>query len=204
MVKKEEFEQAIASLKDEISELKSAIYDMKTDVVGALMKENADLKNQVKKLTKQCEDNKISLNKIDQYSRRNNIIIDGIPSDIGNQQLEKKVIDILATVNIKVSECDIEATHRLGKSRKTIIRFVNRKNCSKLLFKKKEIFNLSNECLQELGFSSETKLFIQPNLTPFDEKIGYYCRELRRKKVIDKTWFYSGSNYIKLVNSAEN
>ena len=169
MVKKEEFEQAIASLKDKISELKSVLYDMKNDVVGALMKENAALKNQIKKLTKQCEDNEISLNKIDQYSRRNNIIIGGVPSNIGNQQLEKKVIDILATVDIKGGECDIEATHRLGKSRKTIIRFVNRKNCSKLLFKKKEIFNMSNECLQELGFSSQTKLFIQPNLTPFDD-----------------------------------
>ena len=203
MVKKEEFEQAINSLKDEISQLKSLINERKDDVVSALMKENASLKNQVKELKQQSEDHSISLNKIDQYSRRNNIIIEGIPSDVDNQHLEKKVIGILAAVNIKVNELEIETTHRLGKSKKTIIRFVNRKNCSKLLSKKKELSSLSKRSLQELGFSSETQLYVQPNLTPFDEKIGYYCRELRRKKLIEKTWFYSGCNYIKLVNSSE-
>ena len=62
----------------------------------------------------------------------------------------KKVIDILASVNIKVYESDIEATHRLGKLIKTIIHFVNRKNCLKLLFKKKDLSSLDRESLQEL------------------------------------------------------
>ena len=176
---------------------------MKNDVVEALLKENAALKNKVKELTKQCEDKKISVNKTDQYSRRNNIIIDGIPSNVENHHLEKKVIDILASVNINVNDSDIEATHRLGKSGKTIIRFVNRKNCLKLLSKKKDLSSLGRESLQGLGFPNQTKLFVQPNLTPFDEKIGFYCRQLRRKKIIEKTWYCSGSNYLKLVNSTE-
>ena len=203
MVKKEEFEQAISSLKNEISDLKSIINEMKNDVIGALMAENASLKKQVKELNKKCDDHEMSLNKIDQYSRRNNVIIEGIPSDVGNDKLEKKIVQMLAKVNIKVREDEIEAAHRLGKSRKTIIRFVNRKYCSKLLFRKNELRNLNTETLKELGFSNQVELYAQPNLTPFDQRIGYHCRNLRRKKVIDKTWFYSGSNYIKLLNSSD-
>ena len=49
MVKKEEFEQAINSLKDEISQLKSLINEMKDDVVSALMKESVGAQTAVRR-----------------------------------------------------------------------------------------------------------------------------------------------------------
>ena len=204
MVKKEEFEQAIDGLKKEIACLKSVMIEMKNDVIDVLKTENADLKNQVNELMTKVEQQDVLMNKIDQYSRRNNLVIDGIPSSVTNQALESKVVDIMSKVDIKFSQSDIESCHRLGKSSKTILRFVNRKSCSMIISKKKELSNLNHDSLQQLGFSNQTKLYVRPNLTPFDEKIAYYCRELKRNKLIGKTWFYSGSNFIKNENTPEN
>ena len=50
----------------------------------------------------------------DQYSRRNNIVIQGIPQSVKYKDLEDKVINVLDKVNIKVTKNDIEACHRLG------------------------------------------------------------------------------------------
>ena len=51
----------------------------------------------------------------------------GIPQSVKSKDLEDKVINVLDKVNVKMTKNDIEACHRLGDSRKTIVRFVNRK-----------------------------------------------------------------------------
>ena len=60
----------------------------------------------------------------DQYSRRNNIVIQGIPETVKYKDLVDKIINVFDKVNVKVTKNDMEACHRLGDSRKTIVRFV--------------------------------------------------------------------------------
>ena len=80
------------------------------------------------------------LNKQDQYSRRNNLDIQGIPDSVSDDQLKEKVIEIFYQINAKIDKFDIEDCHRMGKSKKTtIVRFVNRKNCKAILEKKVEL-----------------------------------------------------------------
>ena len=55
--------------------------------------------------------------------------------------MEESVIPVLADIDVLVESQDIEACQWFGKperdkSQKTIVRFVNRKNCKKALFKK--------------------------------------------------------------------
>ena len=69
--------------------------------------------------------NEIKINNADQYSRRNN----SIPQSVKSKDLEDKVINVL----------DIEACHRLGDSRKTIVRFINRKHSFEALKNKKSL-----------------------------------------------------------------
>ena len=68
---------------------------------------------------------------LEQYDRRNNIEVSGIPDSVGDNNLEEKVISVFANVGIDVKFNNIEACHRIGKSRnsskKTIVRFTNRK-----------------------------------------------------------------------------
>ena len=55
-------------------------------------------------------------NSLEQYGWRNNIEICGILGSIPDQNLEQKLIKILAEINASVSANDIEAYHRMGSS----------------------------------------------------------------------------------------
>ena len=69
----------------------------------------------------------------EQYSRRENIIISGIPDTIKQDGLERKVLEILQSIGLLISSYEIAACHRLRKPRnyqypaQPIIRFTNRK-----------------------------------------------------------------------------
>ena len=56
-------------------------------------------------------------NSLEQHGRRNNLEITGIPDDVDDQKLEEKVIEILDKINVNVSSKDVEACHRIGKSK---------------------------------------------------------------------------------------
>ena len=76
-----------------------------------------------------------------QYGRRNNVVFSGIPENVPDNNLESTVITVLSDTDVQVESRDIEACHRIGKpsskTQKTIVRFVNRKNCEKVLSDKK-------------------------------------------------------------------
>ena len=60
--------------------------------------------NQYRTISASLEDalinNKIKVNNADQYNRRNNILIQGIPQSVKGKDLEDKVINILDKVNV--------------------------------------------------------------------------------------------------------
>ena len=80
-------------------------------------------------------------NDLAQYGRRNNVVLSGIPDNVPDNNLENTVISVLSDIDVQVEPRDIEACHRIGKptfkTQKTIVRFVNRKNCEKVLANKK-------------------------------------------------------------------
>ena len=89
------------------------------------------MQTKVEILEEQLSENKLYLNELDKYSRRNNTEIQGIPLSIPDDALEIKVIDIFKSLNITVQNKDIEGCHRLDKAnpQNTKDRFVNRKFC---------------------------------------------------------------------------
>ena len=114
-----------------------------------------------------------STNNLEQYGRRNNIVISGIPDSVDINHLEESVTEILSDIDVKVTSNDIEACHRIGKknnriySTKTIIRFVNRKHAKKALFNKKKLSrNHKNHSLNTIN----NPLFISGSLTTFTKK----------------------------------
>ena len=106
-----------------------------------------------------------------QYTRRNNIEIQGVPSSVHDNLLEDKVIDIFSQLNITISKSDIEDCHRLGKAypKNTIVQLVNQKFCNKALGKKK-LMSLSKT---ELGFKLDVGFYINETLTPFNQHLAW-------------------------------
>ena len=79
---------------------------------------------------------KSSVDDLEQYDWRNNLILSGIPDSVSDNDLEETVTAILSDIDAQVTVNDVEACHRIGQSnknklKKTVIHFVNRKHCRK-------------------------------------------------------------------------
>ena len=115
---KNDFNSLLSSLKDEIQskienintrlnqiesnlesniteQVNKSILKAKDPIITALKDENKMSRVKFEILEKKLAENYKSFNKPDQYNRRNNLEIQGIPSTVGDEVLEDKVIEIL-------------------------------------------------------------------------------------------------------------
>ena len=142
-----------------------------------------------------------NLNSLNQYARRNNIVLLGIPECVTDNALEATVASILVDSDVEVDSNALEACHRFGKpekitkSRKTIVRFINRKYCKKALLNRKKLVILDNE-KHQLG--SINKIFISENLSWMNENIAFEARKLKRRGAIYGYFTRDGVVHIKL------
>ena len=149
---------------DSLSKIKDAI-------IEGLRAENLKLQQKIESLESRISKLETDCNKQDQYNKRNNLEIHGIPSNISDDMLKEKIIQIFEGIDLSVTTNDIEDCHGLGKSgNNTIARLVNRRICKKALVKKKDLNNKLNNA--KLGFQSDMKIFLSENLTPYNQHLA--------------------------------
>ena len=192
MVSKQDFEIYKAELQITMgNKITEAIYKLheaitlkleinKDEIIQSLKHEAASLQNRVSKLESQVgllEDalinNEIKINNADQYSRRNNIVIQGITQSVKIKDLEDKVVNFLDKVNVQVTKNDTETCHRLDDNRKMILRFVNRKHLFEVLKNKIMVMVVD---LNSTELDKNTS-FLSQNLSDYNNKIAFHCRE---------------------------
>ena len=141
-----------------VDQMNESVMSIKDTIIDALKEDNAQLRNKVELLQKELIEVEISRNNLEKYTRRNNIEIQGIPSQIPYEKLEEKVIEVFGAMNIAITKNDVEECHRLGKSSKsTIVWFVKRSHYYVTLSKK---FETSKIDKSKLGFESNVKLYM--------------------------------------------
>ena len=126
-----------------------------------------------------------------QHSRKWNIQVDGIPMNIGDEpaQLEIAFLEILKGINVNLGPFDIEAIHRLpsrGATKSTIVRIFNRKSVDLINANKSKLKNLSSLQINIAGLTPDSKIYIKPSLTPYNNSLAYNCRLLKRDNRISK------------------
>ena len=130
------------------------------DVIKNLQVENQRLRSKLDNLEKKVISLEENGNLLEQYGRRNNLEITGISNEIEDVDLEGKVIEIVDKIEVNVSSKDIEACHRIGKSKdnskKTIVRFVNRKYAKKALLNRKNLKHLDKS---SIGLSNSSNIY---------------------------------------------
>ena len=82
--------------------LNESVMSIKDSVTDALKEKNFRLQQKVQHLEKKLSDIETVENQLGQYTRRNNIEIQGIPSSVHDSLLEDKVIDIFSQLNITI------------------------------------------------------------------------------------------------------
>ena len=135
---------------------------IKNTIIDAPKEENLKIQNKIKKLEEQLLEINQKSNHLDQYNRRNNLEIQGIPANITDDELERKVIDVFSCLCIEVKGSDIEDSHRFGYAnlKNTIVRFVDRKFCYQVLDKKMELHELDSKSLR---FNAVKSLYFSEN-----------------------------------------
>ena len=126
-----------------INSLKDEIINPKDMVIKNLQDENSRLKEKCEKLENRVVILESNHNDLAQYGRRNNVVFSGIPENVPDNNLESMVTSVLPDIDVQVEPRDIQACHQIAKpiskTEKKIVRFVNRKNCEKVLANKKTL-----------------------------------------------------------------
>ena len=177
------------------------------DQIAALKAENLSLKSDVAELEKKIIQNKIEyetdINRLEQYGRRSNVEIAGIPDEISNTDLEGKVVEILKEIDVAVNPREIEACHRLPKGRftkgpaRTIVRFVNRKNCDAIFSKKRNLKNIDKKKLK-----IRENIYINHSLCRDYRRLWQCARKLFTDGKISRFWVSNGTVRIALAENS--
>ena len=197
-------EQQIADSITDIETLKETILAI-TEKLSEFVEVNSRLMQRVEELTKnqdniydQLYDHKVDLTSLDQYGRRENVEICGIPETIKQEDLLPHIVEVMKSMGLKrITEKDIHNYHRIGKQsnsrpRNVIIRFVNRKTAFTLLKNKKK-----------LNSGRYKRYFIIENLCPYNKQIFNKLYRLKKNKDIHSLWTFNGNVFVKVTENDE-
>ena len=95
--------------------LDNELLHLKDVIIKNFQVENEHLRKKVNVLENKILTLESEHNSLEQYGRRNDIEITGIPDSVPDQNLEEKVVDILNEITVNVSAKDIEACRCIEK-----------------------------------------------------------------------------------------
>ena len=188
-------EKTSNKLERSVQDINDSLIILKENIIQNLLDENKRLNEKIKNvetvnhiLSEKVNAIEINTAKIDQYDRRNNIELHGVPSDVTDDKLELKVIEICNSIEADIEPIGIEACHRFGRNdpKKVIVRCVNRKDVEKIKEKKRKLRQVD---MSKIGFENTTKIYIQDNLSPYFSKLAWKCRKLKKASKINDWWF---------------
>ena len=122
----------------------------------------------------------------------------GIPKSIGNSVLEETVRRVFKKIGVEINEQNVPTCHHLKEKERTIVKFVNRKNCLQILRVKKELKSLD---LTQLDFPENTKTFINESLCPCYKGIWSKCKKLTAIQKIHQFYTISGLICVKMAET---
>ena len=130
-----------------------------------------------------------------QYNRRENLVIDGIPDNVPQGQLEKVCLDIVHSIGfVNVSSYEVIGCHRLRKregdsTTPTIIRFFNRKITEFCLKNRRRLKNLR----------TSWNLSFREDLCDTNKAILEKCENLKEEGLLAKVYTHNG--FVKIAKS---
>ena len=137
----------------------------------------------------------------EQYSRRECVVISGVPEQVEQNELEYTVINVLKNLGITINRKDISAIHRLGKSRdprypsRVIVKFTNRK-IANLCFENKD-------WLPELRNTLGMNLRFYESLAELNQESLRLCSWLKTNNLIHDHFLRNGFSKIVVTENSK-
>ena len=129
---------------------------------------------------------------LEQYGRRENVRINGIPEPEDNDENTNAVVLKLAeSIGVDLFEDHINRSHRIGRKgdfpRPIICRFHSTKDRDRLMKMKKNLRDL--DTMKHFGCR---KIFLNEDLTKTRAEIASAARKMKKESNIDDTWTRNG------------
>ena len=105
-----------ANIINNINNLKDEIINLKDTVIKRLQEENERLRVKCQQLENRVTPIESSHDALEQYGRRNNLVISGIPGSVQDSDLESTVTSILSDIDINVESKEVQDCNRIVKS----------------------------------------------------------------------------------------
>ena len=96
-----------ANIINNINSLKDEIISLKDTVIKRLQEENERLRVKCQQLENRLAFIESSHDALEQYGRRNNLVISGIPDSVQDSELESTVTSILSDIDVNVESLDL-------------------------------------------------------------------------------------------------
>lgn len=165
-------------------------------------KEINHLKSENQKLHQSLKNTQDHINLLDQYSRRENIEIQGINCE-PNENLNQVIGELAQGLKLPWNEDIVVAAHRVGTQRQKnrsdsrpptiLVRFTNRKFCELWLAKRNT--GLVNKNVIKGG--SEAKIYINENLSPANKELFWNARMKGKALSYKYVWAKNGAIFMR-------
>ena len=186
------FSNILDELKNDLNELKTKFCKLESDL-HISRNVNDKLSDKLVVLECKCHAN-------EQYSRRECLEISGIPAEVGDKDIEKKVLEVLDAIGAPVNTDSVEDCHRIpskGYLKKVILKLSHWKGSRQVWLNKKKLKQLKPK---SLNLPASVKIYINESLCPYYKKLWTKCKKLWDAKRILSFWVSNGSIRVKLVN----
>lgn len=168
---------------DKLDDSKKLLEDLKAQLT-ALRKENEKLRAENSKLSSEVSDMKTRVRSLEQYTRKNNIEISGVPVTKGENATDI-VKDVGAALGLEVRENEVSAAHRIPSFNRErlpsiVVQFVSRGTKDSWLLKFKEAKGLTAN--QVNPTFPVQRVYVNEHLSPdnkvFLSKLKKKCKEI--------------------------
>ncbi|XP_046674625.1 uncharacterized protein LOC124363418 [Homalodisca vitripennis] len=171
-------------LSDRVDAANSLMNDIQKDFIE-IKRENEQLQMSNKLMSRELVELKDRVRNLEQYSRRNNVEISGIPATT-NEDVNKIIQDVGTAIGMEVQKEDITAAHRIPTYKKeripsVVVQFRERSLRDTWISKWKETKTL-NAYQVNKHFPQNQRVYVNEHLSPdnklFLTTLKKKCREL--------------------------
>ncbi|XP_077977115.1 uncharacterized protein LOC144432723 [Glandiceps talaboti] len=187
------FNELVEELRDRLKVIEQENKDLK--------KSNMELNERVGVLEKASDDQ-------NQYSRRENLEIHGIPECQGQaENTDNIALQVIKMISPDITTDHLEVTHRIGRTthhdgnvrgkhqpRPIIVKFSGRKIRDQVFNNKKKMKNVTT---RDLGYTERNLIFINENLTPKMRNLLKLVNNKRKTESYRYLWTRNGHIHVK-------
>ncbi|XKL69204.1 hypothetical protein PGB90_006973 [Kerria lacca] len=180
-------------VENSIKELKTTVGKLSNDF-DELKQEQNEIQEEVDAMGKDLHSTNRRLNDLEQQSRKNNIIINGVP-----ESKDENVYEIIEKIGTALEESleknDIAIAHRIPSRRGTapiIVRFNNWEKKTTLI-RKSKIVQLTSE---KINLNPTQPIYIRDHLTNYSRMLLEEAKNLKNEKKVQFAWYKSGIVFV--------